>query len=55
MRSNPLFPTAVSAVESRKRWLLSGMADSGGVLVIVRMLDPSRITALLGRWLRRCG
>ncbi|MEX2431536.1 MAG: glutamate 5-kinase [Dehalococcoidia bacterium] len=29
-----LFPTTVTAMESRKRWLLSGMAESGGVLVI---------------------
>ena len=28
-----LFPTGMTKVESRKRWLLSGMADSGGVLV----------------------
>ena len=28
-----LFPTGTTKVESRKRWLLSGMADSGGVLV----------------------
>ncbi len=28
-----LFPATASQVESRKRWLLSGTADSGGVLV----------------------
>ena len=29
-----LFPATASQVESRKRWLLSGTADSGGVLVV---------------------
>ena len=29
-----LFPTGVSAVESRKRWLRSGSAESGGVLEV---------------------
>lgn len=29
-----LFPTRVSAVESRKRWLRSGSAESGGVLEV---------------------
>ena len=28
-----LFPATTTKLESRKRWLLSGMADSGGVLV----------------------
>ena len=32
-RLGTLFPTGTTKVESRKRWLLSGMADSGGVLV----------------------
>ncbi|MEK9659786.1 MAG: glutamate 5-kinase [Chloroflexota bacterium] len=40
-----LFPTRVSALESRKRWLLSGVADSGGVLV----LDEGAVLAVRER------
>ena len=29
-----LFPSQATAMESRKRWLLSGMAESGGVLTV---------------------
>jgi glutamate 5-kinase len=47
-----LFPATASQVESRKRWLLSGTADSGGVLVVddgavkaVRTQDKSLLPA----------
>ncbi len=47
-----LFPATASHVESRKRWLLSGTADSGGVLVVddgavnaVRTQDKSLLPA----------
>ena len=46
------FPATASRVESRKRWLLSGTADSGGVLVVddgavkaVRTHDKSLLPA----------
>ena len=37
-----LFPTSVSAMESRKRWLLSGLADGGGEVVV----DAGAVSAL---------
>ena len=40
-----LFPSAVSALESRKRWLLSGLAEGGGVIVV----DEARVAALRQR------
>ena len=40
-----LFPTSVTAMESRKRWLLSGLAESGGEIVV----DTGAVTALRSR------
>jgi glutamate 5-kinase len=37
-----LFPTTVSYMESRKRWLLSGLAPSGGVVIV----DAGAVKAL---------
>ena len=40
-----LFPARVTAMESRKRWLLSGLAESGGELVV----DDGAVAALRKR------
>ncbi len=42
-RRGTLFPATATHVESRKRWLLSGTADSGGVVII----DDGAIAAVL--------
>ena len=39
------FPTAISQVEARKRWLITGMTNSGGSVVI----DDGAVAALRNR------
>ena len=45
VRLGTIFPTGVTSMESRKRWLLSGLAPSGGVVIV----DTGAVKALRER------